>query len=403
MANATVGLVRRVKTDAGWKYFPAAYWSNGRVKPEIALVDGREVKHEQGHYELRYYVGSKVTYESLKDATPAAAEDRRKRKEAQLAVGRAAIKANVQIVPTDPKRKPLKDALKQFLADTVDRGSMEAEEVYRFACNEFLTVTDRTYVDEFVPDDMRIYQRALRDRGLAKRTVSNRTSNVKAFLLYLGYDAKTIPKSPKPEKTMPEIYSDEELRALFKAVTKPRMNLLFSFLLTTGAREQEAMHSEWTDITAEARTIRFHSKPQYTFRMKDFEERELAVPPDLMKALLAFKKDHADKSPLIFGRNGKPDGHLLRALKGEARAAGLNCGKCENCLEQKPGKPAECGNWYLHKFRASYCTRLLRTNKLDIRTIQKMMGHGDLASTMRYVRPAEDAHTQSVIADMKWF
>jgi integrase len=158
-------------------------------------------------------------------------------------------------------------------------------------------------VDEFVPDDMRIYQRVLRDRGLAKRTVSNRTSNVKAFLLYLGYDAKTIPKSPKPEKTMPEIYSDEELRALFKGVTKPRMNLLFSFLLTTGAREQEAMHSEWTDITAEARTIRFHSKPQYTLRMKDFEERELAVPPDLMKALLAFKKDHADKSPLIFGRN----------------------------------------------------------------------------------------------------
>lgn len=80
-------------------------------------------------------------------------------------------------------------------------------------------------MDEFVPDDMRIYQRALRDRGLAKRTVSNRTSNVKAFLLYLGYDANTIPKSPKPYKTMPEIYGDEELKALFKAVTKPRMNV----------------------------------------------------------------------------------------------------------------------------------------------------------------------------------
>lgn len=57
---------------------------------------------------------------------------------------KAAIKANVQIVPTDPKRKLLNDALRQFLAETVDRGSMEADEVYRFACNEFLAVSDRT-------------------------------------------------------------------------------------------------------------------------------------------------------------------------------------------------------------------------------------------------------------------
>jgi len=82
MANTTVGLVRRVKTDAGWKHFPAAYWSNGRVKPDIVVVDGKKVKHEQGHYELRFYVGSKVAYELLKNAAPAAAEDHRKRKEA---------------------------------------------------------------------------------------------------------------------------------------------------------------------------------------------------------------------------------------------------------------------------------------------------------------------------------
>ncbi|MGA2633265.1 MAG: hypothetical protein ABSF16_03445 [Terracidiphilus sp.] len=48
MADIKVGLVRRVKTDAGWKYFPAAYAANGRVKPDMAIIAGREVKHRIG-------------------------------------------------------------------------------------------------------------------------------------------------------------------------------------------------------------------------------------------------------------------------------------------------------------------------------------------------------------------
>jgi len=42
---------------------------------------------------------------------------------------------------------------------------------------------------------------------------------------------------------------------------------------------------------------------------------------------------------------------MLRTLKQEVRRAGLNCKKCDGCKR----KPAECENWYLHKFRAS-CT-----------------------------------------------
>lgn len=53
MENTAVGLVRRVKTEAAWKHYPAALGDNGRVKSSVTIVEGREVKHEISYYEPR--------------------------------------------------------------------------------------------------------------------------------------------------------------------------------------------------------------------------------------------------------------------------------------------------------------------------------------------------------------
>jgi integrase len=413
MANVTVGLMRRVKTDDGWQRFPAAYSSNGRVKPNTAIVAGEEVVHGEGYYQLRYYEGQKIIFESLKGSTPAEADAKRKLKEAQLSVLVQARNAQLKIEPLDPKRRLLADALKQFLADTLDRGSTEAEGVYRLACEEFLRVVGHQYVDQLEPADVVKFQRALRDRGLSKRTVSNRHNSVKAFFIYLGLDVKSLPKPPRFDKTEPEIYTDQDLKSLMDAVTDPRLNLLFDFFLQTGAREREAMHVEWMNIDPDAKTVEFKSKPKWKFRMKDFEERSVPISNELLKQLLTYKKNHADLSTLIFAKHGKPDGHLLRSLKEQVRANGLNCKRCENCSEEGlPTRKRECEYWYLHKFRATYATKLLRKHRdkrtgemqpgLDLKTVQKMMGHAKLESTMRYLRAAEAEDVQSAVNSMAW-
>jgi integrase len=399
LANQKVTLMMRIKTDAGWRYYRAAYSANGRVMPGTAVVAGKHEKHPTGHYALRYCKGSRPIFERLKGASPAEAEAKRKRKEAQLSVVVAAAKAELKVEPVDPQRKLLTAQLKQFLADTVDRGSLEAAEVYQLACEEFLEVTGRLYVDQLTPEDMVTFQRALTARGMGVRMVSNRHASVKAFLLYCGYDTKQLPKPPKFDKTMPEIYTDNELNALFNAVTLPRENILYRVLLQTGVREQEAMHLEWDDIDFEMKVVKLRSKvKKWGFRLKDFEERELPLSDDLRERLIAYKRDHAGSSSLIFSKNGKPDGHLLRTLKRQVRAAGLNCGECEGCL----GKSKECERWFLHKFRATFCTKMHRNPDIDLRTIQALMGHSDLESTMRYLRPAEDVHLQAVVNRMKW-
>ena len=68
----------------------------------------------------------------------------------------------------------------------------------------------------------------------------------------MGYDTKAVkgiagPK-PKYEKTLPEIYELDDLKAFFDSLTKEYDQLLFDVLLTMGLREREAMHLEWRDI-----------------------------------------------------------------------------------------------------------------------------------------------------------
>jgi integrase len=41
------------------------------------------------------------------------------------------------------------------------------------------------------------------------------------------------------------------------------------------------------------------------------------------------------------------------------------------------------------KFRHTYCTRLLERGT-DIVTVQKLMGHSDIKTTMRYVNPRDE-------------
>jgi integrase/recombinase XerD len=42
------------RTDAGWRYCKAAFHPNGKIKPNIVLLRGKEEKHAEGSYFLNY-------------------------------------------------------------------------------------------------------------------------------------------------------------------------------------------------------------------------------------------------------------------------------------------------------------------------------------------------------------
>ena len=97
MANREVNLTKRVQTPHGWRYCrrPSA---NGRVKPDLVLVNGKEERHQEGAYYLEWREsGKRVRLSVGKD--PADASARRQRKEAEL----NAVNNGVAVVPRWPE------------------------------------------------------------------------------------------------------------------------------------------------------------------------------------------------------------------------------------------------------------------------------------------------------------
>jgi integrase/recombinase XerD len=92
--NRQVILTKRVQTSKGLRYCPVVLSANGRVKPDVVLVDGKPERHTEGAYYLEWSEGSKRVRLSVgKDSGDGDA--RRQRKEAEL----NAANNGVSIVP----------------------------------------------------------------------------------------------------------------------------------------------------------------------------------------------------------------------------------------------------------------------------------------------------------------
>ena len=53
-------------------------------------------------------------------------------------------------------------------------------------------------------------------------------------------------------------------------------------------------------------------------------------------------------------------------------------------------------NSWLHKFRATFATRCLWAG-VDLRTVQQWLGHSDMESTMRYLKPSRSQQVRDKV------
>lgn len=306
-----------------------------------------------------------------------------------------AIEAGVKVIEPEQRRR-LKTELENFIDATIAKGATYAAGVYRAAAEEFLSVCDKKFVDELKREDVTKFHAGLRRRGLADRTVANIHNRLLSFFRWLKVDIQELaPMKIAYEESLPEIYSDEELRLLFAGIDDERLALAFELLLTTGMREQEAIYMPWSHVNFERGYVRVRSVPEYDFKVKDREQRDIPLSPALLDKLEKWRETNGGK--LVLGTDkGKPETKLLRHLKRVARELGLHCGDCAACTER-----GECERWFLHKFRATYITKLLRSG-MDLRTVMKLSGHSDLESVMRYLSPTTDEEIQEHIREMVW-
>jgi integrase len=180
-----------------------------------------------------------------------------------------------------------------------------------------------------------------------------------------------------------EVFEQEDLDKFFAACT-PEEWLLFQMFLCTGLREQELTHLYISDIRFESSVVRVSAKPEYGWAPKKYTGREIPLPTRVLEPLREYVAKRKDKSPLLFPTSGgKPHkNRLLKVCKKIAKRAGL-----------------DTNDWHLHKFRATFATTCLQ-NGVDLATVQAWMGHTDLASTMRYLRPARGLKVKQKIDEV---
>jgi len=376
--NREVNLTKLVQTSKGPRYCPVVWATNGRIRPDVVLVNGQPERHTEGAYYLEWREGSKRVRLSVgKDAVDA--ENRRKRKAAEL----NAVNEGAALVP-EAGQQSVAGAVADYLDETKLTKKPKTLAAYSTALRYFLESCHKLNVTDIDRKDLLKFCAFLRDeKDQAPRSVYNKFENLMSFLKAQGVRG-LVGKNDRPRFTEeePEIYEAAELDKLFAACDAEE-RLWYEFFLMTGMREQEAMYCYWSDVNFAASTVRVSHKPDRGWTPKAYKEREIPIPTKLAKSLKAWKSKASKGCALVFPTAGcNPKLDFLDCLKAVAKRAKL-----------------DPDNFWLHKFRASFATQCL-WHGVDLRTVQQWLGHSDMESTMRYLKPSRSQHTRDKVNEI---
>jgi integrase len=279
--------------------------------------------------------------------------------------------------------RPLTQTITTFLADVELTKKPETHAAYRKALEYFQQSCAKPHLEDIEKRDLLKFAAYLRDtKRQSSRSVSNKFECVMSFLKAQGIRG-LITKHDRPQYTEeePEIYEQEDLDTLFGSCDAEEQ-LWLEFFLMTGMREQEVMHACWSDVNFVAQTVRVSHKPQFNWTPKAYKEREIPLPVKLAASRKAHKAKADKTCSLVFPTAGcKPKLDFRDCRKAAAKRSGLNS-----------------EDFWLHKFRATFATRCL-WGGVDLRTVQAWLGHSDLESTMRYLKPARNAAVREKVND----
>ena len=389
MANREVNLTKRIQTPSGLRYCPVVLSTNGRVKPDVVIVNGKQEHHPEGCYYIEWRENNKRKRLSIgKDAQDAAA--RRLRKEAEL----NALNHGVSVVPEKNNGHDvlLSAAIQDFLDEKRVQRKHKTHADYDTVLRYFARSCTKQHLADVTRKDLLNFVEFCRDElELSPRTVFNKFARVVAFLKSHKIKLHEKGDAPKFVDEEPEVYEREDLDNFF-ADCDGEERLWFEFFLMTGMREQEVMHVYWRDIKFADAVVRVSHKPDLGWTPKAYKEREIPIPIKLVRAL---KKQQAKSNgcPLVFPTSGcKPKRDFLDCCKAIAKRAKLNCGQCDGCK----GRAQWCEHWFLHKFRATFATWHLWAG-VDLRTVQLWLGHSDIESTMRYLKPSRSEQVKAKV------
>ena len=218
-------------------------------------------------------------------------------------------------------------------------------------------------------EEVRQYQLHLIDRHLAWSTFNQAVCALRLlYKLTLGRPdmVEAIPYGKKP-KFLPAVFSPYEVVRVLAAAVNDRFGIMLQTTYGCGLRIAEVTHLRITDIDSQRMVLHVRNG-------KGGKDRLLPLSRLLLQRLRDYWRKHRPSDWLFPGQKpGQPIsiGQVQRLCRLTMLAAGVT-------------KQAS-----MHTLRHSYATHLLEAGT-DLATLQKLLGHNHLSTTLLYVHLGQE-------------
>jgi len=247
----------------------------------------------------------------------------------------------------------------------------------------------KTALGDTATADLSAYLAALDKRGMMARSAARRLSALRQFFKFLvaeqirGDDPSAAIDGPKIGRPLPKLLDEDEMTRLIEvcaALDGPsgaRLKALVELSYASGLRVSELVGMPLAAVLRE--------QPVLIVRGKGSKERMVPLNAPARAALNAYlehrtsflpkgAKGRPEASPHLFPSRGK-EGHLTRQRFGQM---------LKNLALKANIDPARISP---HVLRHAFATHLL-DHGADLRSLQKMLGHADIATTQIYTHVA---------------
>ena len=204
------------------------------------------------------------------------------------------------------------------------------------------------------------------ERGLSWSTCNVAVSAFRFFYVeVLGRERTDLPIPPRKKPTkLPEVLSRQELERLFACARPPRNRALLMTTYSAGLRVSEITSLKVSDIDSKRMMIRVEQG-------KGAKDRYTILSPRLLEELRAYWK------------LCQPHTWLFPAARDSSRK--MDISMAQKIYYVTKHRAAITRGHGIHTLRHCFATHLLEAG-VDLRTIQSLMGHTSITTTMRYLQ-----------------
>ncbi len=269
------------------------------------------------------------------------------------------------------KEEDLTPGLKKLRTELKLRGfSSQTSRMYLFYNNKFIEYIKKPSED-VTPDDIKEFlAHKMSDHSLSNASITLIKASLKFFYTdMLGKDLSLI-KTPKASKKLPILLSRTEIKDLLDNTKNEKHRLLIECLYSTGLRLSECISLKYRDLD-------LNDSIGWVRMGKGAKDRIFIISDFFKKDLLEYRYNNGnvdlDQNDHIFSVNGRKmtPRAIQKAIKISAKRAGIK------------------KDVHVHTLRHSFATHLLEDG-VDIRKIQKLLGHSNLQTTQIYTQVSSE-------------